>query len=930
MEPPPPPSPGASSTSWRTDREVSDRPPIYDRLVDDQTDYPAHWETHAVLKDGSTVEIRPIRADDRSALDAFHNRQSRESIYFRFFRYRPELSDKELDYFTQVDYRDRMAFVALLGQEIVAVARYEKWKDRSSAEVAFFVDDDHHGKGIGTLMLEYLAAAGRDRGLSGFTASVLAENYRMLAVFRSAGFEVSTRFADGVIEVDLGIELTAETTTLIADRQRQSTARSVARILEPSSVAVIGASRHPGSVGFELVRNLVAAAGGPAPASRRIFAINPNIDEVNGLDTYPTIAAATDALRSAAAGDGSDGAAEDGDRPPETIDLAVVAVRAELVQDVVSQCATAGVQGLLVVSSGFSEVDEVGRDLERQLVDLARDNGMRLIGPNAFGLLNTDQERNLSAVFHRIPVTAGTVALASQSGPLGAAVLERMRATGLGVSTFVGIGNRADVSVNDLLDYWDLDQRTDVILLYVENFGNLQNFSTVARRTSGAKPIITITPSSDDLTELLQQAGVILVDEVSQLAEQALLAATQPAARGNRVAIVSNAASLARLASAACRRNGLEAVVPASVAEAASGDSILIGDLDTVSLMPSGDPDDYERYVVAAAVSDEVDLVLIALAPTAYLTIGQLQGLLDRINRSIDKPVAAIGLVDAEALQVDNLPIFTFPEEAAQVLGRHARWGQWRAARQRTTPLASVESAAEVTVVDELLAGRQESRLNMASPDLGRLLEELEIPLAPFGTAHDADELVAVAERIGFPVVIKASNLPNRSLGESGGAAIDLHNREALLAAYQRMSEQLGVAMKTAVVQRMVSAANIVRLELLQEPPFGSMISIGLGGSGFQRAAPVARRFLPIDRSVAVELVDALVADGSMPAVDAASSDALADLIVGLGDAAARTADLARVSLNPVLLAGADTVPTDAEVVLKRRTTDVLDGVRHI
>lgn len=891
--------------------------------VDDQGDnaagYPAHWETHAVLKDGSTVEIRPIRIDDRDAVTNFHGRQSKESIYFRFFRYRPELSAKELDYFTQVDYRDRMAFVAVLGDELVAVARYELLKDRSEAEVAFFVDDANHGKGLGTLMLEYLAAAARDRGLSGFTATVLPENFRMLAVFRSAGFDVTTRFADGLIEVDLGIELTHETSSAIADRQRQSTARSVARIVEPSSVAVIGASRRAGTIGNDLVANLADAIGGePEEIARRIYPVNPEASEINGIPAYRDIAAATEALVAVTGGQ------------QESIDLVVVAVHAELVEGVVAECAAAGVSGLLVVSAGFSELDGAGRELERRLVDSARANGMRLIGPNAFGLINTAEGVNLNAVFYPLNVVPGRVGLASQSGPLGAAVLERMRTTGIGVSSFVGVGNRADVSVNDLLDYWDLDSQTDVIVLYVENFGNLANFSTVARRVSATKPIITIRPSSPELAELLRQAGVILVEEVSQLAEQALMASTQPPAKGNRVAIVSNTTSLARLAVTACRRSGLQVVVPSSVADDAKGDSVQVGDIDTISLLPASEREEYERAVVAAAVSAEVDMVLIAIAPNAFLETRRLGRLLHRVNRSIDKPMAAIGLVDADALGVDDFPIFTFPEEAARVLGRHAQWGQWRAARQATEPRTASGPGKALTVVEELLAGAEESRMNLASPDFPRLLEELGLPLAPYGIAHDLEELEAAAERIGYPVVIKASNFSNRSLGESGGAAIDLHNRDALAAAYKRMSDQLGIAMKTTVVQRMIPAANMVRIELLQEPPFGSMISVGQGGAGFDGAPPIARRFLPFDAAVAEELVDALVAQRAMASLTAEGRVALIDLIMRLGQIAEGTDLLARVSLNPVMLAGADTVPADAEVLLKRRRVDVLAGVRHI
>ncbi|MEM7275600.1 MAG: GNAT family N-acetyltransferase [Actinomycetota bacterium] len=897
-------------------------------------EYPSHWETHAVLKDGSTVEIRPIRTSDRDALEAFHGRQSRESIYFRYFRYRPELSDKELDHFTTVDYRDRMAFVALLGSTLVAVARYEKWRDKPTAEVAFFVDDDHHGLGLGTLMLEFLAAAGRDRGLAGFTASVLAENYRMLAVFRSAGFEVSTRFADGAIEVDIGIEVTEEATSAIADRQRLSTARSVARIIEPQTVAVIGASRTPGKVGYELVRNLARHLSGRddgVPLAERLYPVNPTATEaIVGLAPHRSIADATEALAAAVdARGGQDNEAEERPGAGRTIDLAVIAVRAEQVAEVVAQCATAGVQGLLVVSAGFAESDDAGVARERDLVDLARDNGMRLIGPNAFGLINTDPDVALTAVFHPIPIVAGRVAVASQSGPLGTAVVEQMRRTGIGISSFVGVGNRADVSVNDLLDYWEQDQRSHAILLYVENYGNLRNFSAVAARTSRSKPIITIGPGSPDLVELLNQAGVIVVDQVSQLTEQALLAATQPPAKGNRVVVVSNAASLARLTTDACRRHGLEVVVPSSVGGVSAADSVLIGDLDSVTLLPSGDPADYERIVVAAAVSAEVDLILVALAPTAYLLPDRLGRMLDRLNRSIDKPMAALGLVEPDRLGVEGLPLFTFPEEAAQALGRHARHGRWRSANRE--PIEAVEPAAALDpLIDELLADEDEVTVTMADPALPRLLSLLDLPIAPFGLASDRDGIEREAERLGYPVVLKAANLVPRSIGESGGAAIDLHNPTGLLAAYERMVEQLGSAMDPAVVQRMVPSGPLVRLTLAQDPNFGSMVSIGAGGSGMERLAPMARRFLPFDRRTADELASVTADEGLVPDDDRAGLAALGALVTGLAGAAAMADRVASVTLNPILVAGEQTAPTDIEIVLRRRPVDVLAGLRHL
>ncbi len=922
--------------------------------------YPAQWETHVVLRDGSTAEIRPIRPTDRDAIVHFHSQQSQESIYFRYFRYRPQLSEAELDHFTIVDYQDRMAFVAVQGSELIAVARYETWPDKPVAEVAFFVHDDHQGKGLGTLMLEYLAAAGRQQGLDGFTATVLPENYRMLGVFRSAGYEVSTRFDDGVIEVDLGIDVTPAASSAIADRQRSATARSVARILQAGTVAVVGASRRPGSIGHELIRQLLGSGSAdPEPAAPvdgvRVLAVNPGADEILGLPCHDTIGDAAASLRAVpdpfpdGATTGAAGGEEDRDGPG--IDLAVIAVRAELVTQVVRQCADAGVRGLLIISAGFSEAGDEGLAREREIVELARDNGMRLIGPNAFGLIDTGPPARLNAVYHPVLVDAGRVGVASQSGPLGAAMLERMRSAGIGVSSFVGFGNRADVSVNDLLDHWGLDPATDAVILYVENFGNLRNFSTAARATSLAKPIITIRPSSPDQIELLRQAGVILVDEVSQLIEQADLAANQPAARGNRVALISNSASVARLAAAACRRQGLELTVPAGLADAARDDSVLIGDLDSIALRPSGEPADYERVVAAAAVSGDVDMVLLALVPTAYLDRQHLVGLLDRVNRAIDKPVVAVGLVGSEVLPVDGLPLFAFPEGAARALGRHARYGLWRSARlDRPDPTADEPAGGEPDdappvgdadrattrsddveeLIDRLLAGRREATVTTASPDLVPLVDALGLPLAPGGMAHSLDEAVDLAERVGYPVVLKAANLVNRSVGEQGGTAIDLHDRAALEAAHRRMSERLGVAMRTAIVQQMVPSAATVRLELLQDQAFGAMVSIGPGGSAFRDNEAAARRFLPLSRDEATALTraaaDRLPATAMTPEAETALVD-LVELLARVGETGDR---VARITLNPTLLDGNRALATDAEVVLRRNDLDPLVGLRHI
>jgi acyl-CoA synthetase (NDP forming) len=845
----------------------------------------------------------------------------------------------------------------MLGREMVAVARYERLGERPDAEVAFFVDDAHHGKGLGTLMLEYLAAAARDQALTGFVASVLPENFRMLGVFRSAGFDIKTSYADGVIDVKLGIDVTDEASSVISDRDRLARARSVARILEPRTVAIVGASRKPGTLGHELVRH--AAAGRRADGQgARVVAVNPKANEIAGVRSYPTIAAAADALRSPSdaadasrspsgtadpslSGTGESNESDYGsDDAP--LDLAVIAVRAERANEIVAECAHVGVRGLLIISAGFSDFGGLGAELERRLVEVARNNGMRLIGPAAFGIVNTDPAVDLSVVFEPVPVVAGRVGLASQSGPLGAALLDQLRMRGVGVSTFVGVGNRADVSVNDLLDYWSLDEATDVVVLYVENFGNLRNFSSTAQRTSASKPIITIRPGSQEETELLRQAGVILVDEVSQLVVQAQLAGTQPLPRGKRVVIVSNTASLARLAAGACRRHGLQVVTPDSVSDIARDGAVLIADIDSGSLRPNSRTDTYERTVVAAAVADEADMVMLALAPTAGLEPAALESLVDSVNRSIDKPMVAVGLRDdADAIQVDGIPVFTFPDEAAQALSRHAGYGQWRRAsarRQRSRVGIGVETESDddrddvdaETLIENALAGRESAQLTLASPHLAPLMRALGLPLAEWGPAADVDEAVELAERIGYPVVLKAANLGLRSIGESGGTAIDIHNRSDLIATYERMSDQLGTAMRTAVVQRMVGSTGAIRVELLRDNSFGAMLAIGPGGLALTNMLPIARRFLPIDDAMARELVAEVKRQPIFADLAPESEQALVELIGVLAASADTSPVLARITLNPILLSGDTAVATDVEIALRRTSPDWLADVRHI
>lgn len=873
--------------------------------------YPAEWETDVVLSDGSTASVRPIRSDDVELLDAFHRRQSQESVYFRFFRYRPELSDKELAYFTNIDYEARMAFVAILGGELVAVARYETWDsphhpDQHVGEVAFFTDDEHHGKGLATLMLEFLAAAARRNGLDRFSATVLPQNYNMLRVFRRAGFEVSTRFEDGAIEVDLGIDVTGEATQAIATRGRVSQARSVERIFEPSSVAVIGASRTPGAVGYELVRNIVA--GGFAGDAYLVNNRAESGQKLHGLELFRSLVDASDVGE---------------------IDLAIVAVPAHAVESVVEECIAHQVRGLVVISAGFSESGPAGVAREQQLVEQARHNGIRLIGPNSFGLVNNDPAISLRAVYAPIVSSAGSVGFLSQSGPLGAAVLQQLRDSGVGVSTFAALGNRADVSLNDVLQYWAEDEATKVVALYAEGFGNLRNFTAIAQHLSTEKPVVAVAPSDPELAEMLEQSGLILVEQVADLASQCRLVLQQPLPLGRRVAVISNAASVARLAASACRKAGLEPTIPSSIAQTPVADAVLIGDLDSMRLPEGSGAQAFEQVIVAAAVCPEIDSILVALVPTFDVPIEDMGTLLHQVNRAVAKPIVAAGLVDPERLGVPDLPVFTFPEQAAQALGRlatHARWRQLRGSEMLAASDAQQAEYSKAVVV--ALDGAASRALSMSDAELAPFLEAVGLPIAAYVLTSTAGEAVEAADLLGYPVVLKAGGLEQRSAGESGGVALDLQSAADIAAAFERMSHAVGPDLLPAIVQRSVPSGTHLRVAIQQSPSLGARLSIGIGGSSADQLPPQARLVLPTSLAAIDQLLNA---DWLADIVSSeAARLALQTLLASLAVAADADRDLSEIVCNPVLVSGDEIELVDVDVILQTWPRGPLAEVRHL
>ena len=572
---------------------------------------PLHWEADVLLKDGSTAHIRPIRPEDKDLLVEFYSQVSDQSKYYRFFSPMPTLSERDVARFTEVDHVERVAFVVLLKSRMIAVGRYDV-VEAGEAEVAFLVQDEHQGRGIAQILLEHLAQAARERGLDRFVAEVLPDNQPMIQTFRDAGYRVVSQYDDGVLSLEFPIDPTDTLVGAMSNREHQAEAASIHRFFNPRSVAVIGASRRQDTIGQALVRNLVTG-----DFTGRVYAVNPTSAAVSGMPAYKSV----------------------GDIPDD-VDVAIVAVPSDAVTDVVLDCASKGVHGLVVISSGFAETGEEGRQRQRRLVGLSRSYGLRLIGPNALGILNTDPAVSLNASLAALMPPRGRAGFFCQSGALGSAILEKVRARGLGLSTFVSAGNRADVSGNDLLQYWEEDDSTEVVMMYLESIGNPRKFSRIARRVSLRKPIVAvrsgrttqgvpmghavrkIAAPPQAVDAMFRQAGVIQVDTLDDMFDVAQLLAHQPLPRGRRVAIVGNSDALGLLA-----------------ADAAASVGLVVNKQVALDAEPTAE--DFEDALDAAIDDPEVDAVVAVYIPPLNVAGDQIANVLAAVGEQSDKPLVS-------------------------------------------------------------------------------------------------------------------------------------------------------------------------------------------------------------------------------------------------------------------------------------------------
>ncbi|MFX0537072.1 GNAT family N-acetyltransferase [Ornithinimicrobium sp. Y1847] len=843
--------------------------------------YPQQWEADVVLSDGRVAHVRPILPSDTELIHAFHAGQSEESIYLRFFAPIKRLSDKDVHRFTHVDYSDRVALVMVIGEAIAGIGRYDRVEPGGPvAEVAFNVSDQHQGRGIGSVLLEHLADIGREAGVRRFIADVLPQNRKMISVFRDAGYEVSHEFDDGIIAVAFDIEPTDASRAVRMSREHRSEARSVRAVLNPSSVAVIGTSRRRGTVGRAFLDDIVD--GG---FTGSVYAVNSRAEPGTLIGGHPS-------HRSIADIEGG-------------VDLAVIAVPAEDVLAAVEDCAQAGVRAIIVASEGFAEAGEEGIALQRELLARARRHGMRVLGPNSFGLINNDPEvrlnASLAAAAH-LPAHGG-LGLFAQSGALGVAVLASAQRRGLGISSFASAGNRADISGNDLMQYWLDDESTTAVGLYLESMGNPRKFSRIARKLASVKPVIVVKSAvssgpagralrrtqerPEAFGQMLRQAGVIRADNIHQLFDVAQLVLDQPLPQGRRVAVVTNSHALGALAASAARSRNLEVT------------------RGPVSVPAEALTDQFRSAVEEALADPDVDaLIACFIPPVASIDPEVVDAVGDAVEAG-GKPCVATFMGMRGLSPGHGVPAYPTPEDAVRALAAATNYAEWLRTDhgERVRP-EGINRRTGHDILESALARDPEGG-PLSAQESAALLEAYGIPVWPAVPVESDDAAVDAYKKTKGTVVLKATSPRLQHQPGQGWIRTGLRHPKAVGAAYRDLSallEPLGAP--GIALQRMAPGGVTVEISTSEDPLFGPVIGFGVAGLPVDLLGDVAHRFPPLTDVDIHDMVSSIKAapmlDGyrGAPAVD---HDALHDLIARVSVLADDHPELAYLRLNPVM-----------------------------
>jgi acyl-CoA synthetase (NDP forming)/GNAT superfamily N-acetyltransferase len=869
---------------------------------------------YALLADGTTIEIRPARASDFDAVRDMHAAMSPDNTYLRFFSVTTAAAAREASRICRDPAADHVALLAWLAGDLIGVASYEAGCIPDAAEIAFAVADHVHHRGVATLMLEHLVSAARVRGIRTFTAEVLAENVAMLQVFAAAGLRARAAQADGV--TDLAFDLPGGDADpgwepyldAVAQRESRADVASLRPLLVPASVAVVGASRRPGAVGRLILRNIVT--GGYAG---RVYAVNPHASELEGVACAPSPAAL-----------------------PEPVDLAVICVPAPAVLATAEECGKRGVRALIVITSGL---DAAGR---AALLGCCRRYGIRLVGPNCFGVAVPGI--GLDATFAASHPAEGTAGLAVQSGGVGIALLGQLTRLGIGVSSFVSLGDKCDVSGNDMLLWWEQDPATRLAVLYLESFGNPRKFGRTARHVGARMPVLTVdagrseagqraaashtaAPASPVVTRqaLFGQAGIVAARDFGELIEAAALLASQPVPAGGRVAIVSNAGGAGVLAADACGDAGLHvAVLDSQVQDRLRRllppGAAVTGPVDTTAAVP---PDLFRRCLEQVAADEGVDAILALTVPTAVADLASAA-----CCAAISKPLALSVLDQAEAVRLRPggpggpalVPAYAYPASAARALAHAARYGAWRARVPGRVPGFGDLRADEARALVGGFLERSPDGGWLSPGQAAELLECYGIPLVSTQPVTSEEAAVGAAAQLGGPVVLKASVPGLVHKTDAGAVQLDLHGPDEVRAGYRALAGRFGAGLSAVLVQPMMAGGTEVIIGVVQEPVFGPLVVFGLGGVATDVLGDRSARLTPLTDTDAAALVRSiraaplLLGHRGTPAADLA---ALADILLRISRLADDLPQVAELDLNPVIARpdGAHVVDTRVRVL---------------
>lgn len=865
--------------------------------------YSDTYECDVVLRDGSTIHVRPATKDDLERVAAFYAGLSNDSSYQRFFsvsRNRPPMP------------ADPSRFVLLgeIGKDLVAVAEYMPLeRNPSRAEVAFAISDLLQGRGVATRLLELLAEHARAGGIATFVAEVLGTNRGMMNVFRDSGFEVEQRLRDNIYEVSFSLRSSIRFETRARARERTAVVASMKPFFAPRVIAVIGASRDPSKIGAQVFRNLRENGFRGA-----VHPVNPRVQVIDGLPCVPNVSAIEG-----------------------LVDLAIVAVAAAHVPGVVDDCIAKKVPAILVISAGFAETGPEGRLREAELLEKVRGAGIRMIGPNCMGIMNTDPDIRLNATFARRLPPAGDVAFASQSGALGLSILEHVSRLHIGISSFASVGNKADVSGNDLIQLWAAEPRTRVILLYLESFGNPRTFGRLARQVAREKPIVAVKAgrsragaraasshtgalATDDavVDGLFRQAGIIRTRSVAELFDVASLLSRQPLPKGRRVGIVTNAGGPGILAADACAAEGLElpALTDATVATLRAILPAAASVANPVDMLAAAPAEHYRLAINTLLADERVDSLLVIHTPPFVTEPAEIAAAIAGAIAGSTKPVLTVFMTAGEMPHcLAKVPSFPFPEPAVTALAHVVEYALWKAQPLSKVPeLADLDRARTRTTIEAVLA---RGGGWLAPAEVQELMEAVRIPTARAAFVASADEAVLAARAIGFPVALKASGPSILHKSDVGGVLLALASDEEVRSAYGELSTRLGARLSGAIVQEMVPAGVEMMIGALEDATFGPVIAFGSGGVLLELLSDVTFRLHPLTEADAAEMLDDVKGSALLrgyrgaPPVDEA---ALRDTLLRVSALLELCPEIQELDINPVTVLVGGTKAVDVRV----------------